>query len=160
MDFVKHHKNIIDTTGFYETLKEIIPWKTTSFNGAKSKRNSFGLNESNTLVCPVVGQIANFIQLNFKVKVRGCFMNHYEDGNMYVPYHADRYPFDLFTVSIGATRDFYFKHNITGKRHHFKLEDGDVISFKQQVNHNYKHSIPIRKRVKEGRISILFFVEN
>ena len=92
---------------------------------------------------------------------KDMFLNYYQDGSDYCPYHADVYNCDTITLSLGATRDFLVKENGKGtKASKYTLTTGDLYYMPHSIHKTYKHSIPVRKGVSEGRISILFFVCN
>lgn len=97
------------------------------------------------------------VETNLNIKVFSVFCNLLKTGDNYVPYHADQYPFKLMTVSLGATRDFYFKSNSTGIRTHYEMKHGDLMIFPEIMNRTHKHSVPVRKNVNQSRVSILFF---
>lgn len=109
---------------------------------------------------PVLDNLIVDVEHQLDVKIIGAFCNYYKDGNDYTPYHKDSCNSDIITVSFGESRDFYFKHDKTGERTHIELNDGDLIYFPNSVNKDYKHSIPIRKKSKNPRISIVLFIKN
>ena len=104
-------------------------------------------------------KLCTAIENSTKRLVSGVFCNYYQDGEAYTPYHADQYGKDIATLSLGTTRDFYFKHNKTGVRTHYLLEHGDLFYFPPTINNEYKHTVPIRKKCKDPRISLVFFLE-
>jgi alkylated DNA repair dioxygenase AlkB len=64
------------------------------------------------------------------------------------------------TVSFGCDRDFYMKPNNGGKRVDYVLRHGDIFTFTENINKRYKHTVPKRIRLKDDRISILFFLKS
>jgi alkylated DNA repair dioxygenase AlkB len=88
----------------------------------------------------------------------GAFLNLYRDGNEYAPYHADKYGCDCGLLSLGTMRILRYKKNDDTKDQiDYELNNGDLLFIPDDVNENYKHSLLKRTKVKEPRISILFF---
>jgi alkylated DNA repair dioxygenase AlkB len=107
-------------------------------------------------IVDIGNQLLNKYKLNKTVK--SIFFNLYENGQKKTPYHKDSYNKDVFTLSLGSTRKFRIKNDLTGKSTGFDLKDGDSFYFTQKFNKEYKHAImPTKKNVGQ-RISIVFFI--
>ena len=89
--------------------------------------------------------------------VEGVFLNYYENGNDYAPYHADKYNCDTCLISLGETRILRYKHNTTGENTDYNLANGDLLFIPDEINNNYKHSLLKRTKITGSRISILLF---
>lgn len=88
----------------------------------------------------------------------GVFMNNYINGQDYCPYHKDQYDKDVYTISLGSSRDLLIKKDGPGQRaERTTLESGDLYYMSEELNKDYKHSIPKRKNIKGSRISLVFF---
>lgn len=88
----------------------------------------------------------------------GVFMNNYINGEDYCPYHKDQYNCDVYTLSLGSSRDLLIKRDGAGQRaERFSLDSGDLYYMSEKLNEDYKHSIPKRKNIKGPRISLVFF---
>lgn len=105
--------------------------------------------------------IIEMIEIEYHVILRRyAFINNYENGERYCPYHSDEYGCDTFTLSLGETRDFLVKQNGKGtKSQKFTLESGDLVYMDLELQKTHKHSVPKRKNSTNQRISILLFVE-
>lgn len=110
-------------------------------------------------VSATIDNIIITIQNHLQCRIRGAFINLYKNGNEYAPYHKDKYDSTVVSLSIGGTRDFFFKHDTTGVRHKWTLNDGDLFMFENSVNEKYKHSVPQRKKMNHPRICITIFVQ-
>lgn len=99
------------------------------------------------------------IETQFSRKVDEIFLNYYEDGNEYAPYHADQYNCDCCLISLGATRTLRYKENTTKENIDYILNSGDLLFIPNEMNKNYKHSLLKTKKVNKPRISILVFFE-
>jgi len=88
----------------------------------------------------------------------GIFCNLYRDGDDYCPYHKDQYGCDVWTLSLGSTRDFLVKKDGTGTRaDSWTLKSGDMYFMSKNLHKDHRHSIPVRKGRPGSRISIVFF---
>ena len=153
MDGVQIYPNIFGHISF-SSLKEEMDFEYVNFFKRCVKRSCILMEEIGPLMREILGEL----NLNFGITPLSYFANYYRNGNDYTPYHSDQYgDYKLLTVSFGCSRDFYFKHNTTKEVVKYKINHGDVVIFSEQVNKDYKHSIPKRTRLQEERISILFF---
>ncbi|BDA42687.1 DNA oxidative demethylase ALKBH2 [Coccomyxa sp. Obi] len=92
-----------------------------------------------------------------------CLLNFYRTGIYHMSFHSDNEPLyggDVCTIgsaSFGSARDFILRRNAD---HHDKLSYplgcGDVLVMKGTLQQHWMHSVPRRKRVLGGRISLTF----
>lgn len=87
-------------------------------------------------------------------------LNYYPDGTSYISPHSDDescidQTVPIATVSLGATRDMLFRRPYGGKSQKVALDSGSLLMMMYNQR-NWKHSIPVRKNVKLGRISLTF----
>lgn len=154
METVIHLKGALAHGDHYlqRCIKEV-PWNppTTFFHHAYF---AYAMDES----VPLLEDLALAVTLSTRKNVTGMFCNFYRDGLEYKPYHRDLYGADIATLSLGAPRDFYFKHDGSKERTHFLLECGDLFFFPQSLNQTYTHSVPMRKKCTSPRISLVFFL--
>ena len=99
------------------------------------------------------------IEKQFSRKVTGAFLNYYENGNEYAPYHADKYNCDTCLISLGTTRILRYKENETKENFDYVLNSGDLLFIPNEMNNKYKHSLLKTKKVDKARISILVFLD-
>jgi hypothetical protein len=131
-------------------LKTTVPWQKVPY----FKRNIChydGMDE-------VVNRLVAEVQVQLQRFVKGAFLNYYEDGLDYAPYHADKYGCDVVLVSLGTTRVLRYMHNTTKEKTDFEMRNGDMLFIQEKVNDVYKHSLLKRTRVTLPRISILMFL--
>ncbi|WP_434360844.1 alpha-ketoglutarate-dependent dioxygenase AlkB [Parasalinivibrio latis] len=87
--------------------------------------------------------------------------NLYRSGEDYMGWHKDneaelgQQPV-VASVSLGATRKFSFKHDITGKKIDFSLSHGDLLVMAGKTQQFWKHALPKTKRVHSPRINLTF----
>jgi hypothetical protein len=111
----------------------------------------------------IIDKIINNLidKLKDECHITNCYcviFNNYFNGNDYCPYYKNICETDVYTVSLGTSRDMLIKKNERGQRSDkILLESGDLYYMSEEMNKHYKHSIPKRKNVKDTRISIVFF---
>lgn len=90
-----------------------------------------------------------------------CLMNLYEDGTHSNGWHADnekelgKNPV-IASISLGETRTFQLKHNLTKKRIDIQLEHGSLLIMQGTLQHHWKHCLPKRKNVENARVNLTF----
>lgn len=94
-------------------------------------------------------------------KLNAVLGNKYNDGSQYIGYHSDseRDLHDnafIVSVSLGAERDFVFKHIETGKKVSIMLKSGSVLLMGGDCQKNWKHGLPKRLKIKDSRINLTF----
>lgn len=84
-------------------------------------------------------------------------LNRYDTGDDYIGYHPDHEAVGkhraVASLSLGGSRDFYYKHNKTGQVVKTTLHNGDGLLMWGNTNIDWKHSIPKRAKA-DGRISL------
>jgi len=116
---------------------------------------------SSTLWLPQLKSVKEQAELLTGFTFNSLLLNWYRDGNDKMGAHADDEPElgsnpAVVTVSLGAERDFVFKHNQQQQSHSISLQHGSLLLMKPGMQSSYKHHVPVRKKVSEGRISLTF----
>ncbi|WP_227803892.1 alpha-ketoglutarate-dependent dioxygenase AlkB family protein [Marinomonas profundi] len=97
-----------------------------------------------------------------KQPFNALLLNWYQDGEEYMGWHADDEkalgPAPVVAMlSLGAQRPFVFRlkanHQI---KHSVALEDQSWLIMSASTQVLWQHSLPVRKRIKEQRISLTF----
>ncbi len=106
---------------------------------------------------PLLQDVNSFSNTDFN----GCLLNLYRSGIDKMGWHSDNEPeidqkSDIFSLSLGSTRDFAFKNRISGHRFDLNLCDGDLLIMRAGCQEEWVHSLPVRKRVKGSRINLTF----
>lgn len=94
-------------------------------------------------------------------KFDGVLLNHYENGLETVgPHSDDEKDMKKFApvvgISFGSERDFVLKHKTKNIKHKFLLKPGSLYVMKGETQSFWKHSIPVRKKVRNARISLTY----
>lgn len=140
-----------------ELLKKNIQWEKFQLSPNSRLVSRWQGSNSEHLNCLIEG-FTVLIQQRFQTNVKGIFLNWYKDGNDYCPYHSDRYGTNVYTISLGGTRDLLIKQNGRGTRaEKFTLKSGDLYFMSNKMQSTHKHSIPKRKKVNSERMSVVFF---
>lgn len=106
-------------------------------------------------------KIRERIDEDFHHNFNSCLVNLYRDGEDHMSYHADnekelRINPVIFSLSLGESRDFYFKHNESKEVVKLQLNNGDLLIMQGQTQDCWKHSIPKRSRIKNPRLNLTF----
>lgn len=135
----------------FDTILQNTQWNKINYFKRHVSHYQFNVKELNDIFLN--------IETQFSRQVTGAFLNYYEDGNEYAPYHADKYNCDSCLISLGTTRTLRYKENTTKENTDYILNNGDLLYIPDEINNNYKHSLLKTKKVDTPRISILVFLK-
>ena len=100
--------------------------------------------------------------LDNKYHFNYCLLNNYPDGASNIGMHADDerdLNGPIASVSIGAERFFDFaSQNDPSDKLRLTLQHGSLVVMGGDTQKNYKHGIPVQKRIKDRRINLTFRV--
>jgi len=153
-----HIPNFIDDTkcnNLFNALVHNICWQ--KINYFKRSISHYTISDNNV---DEMNELLTCIKSLFSRNIVGAFLNYYQDGNDYAPYHSDKYNCDTYLVSLGTSRILRYKHNKTSENTDYELTNGDLLFIPNEINNNYKHSLLKRTKINTSRISILVFFEN
>ena len=94
-------------------------------------------------------------------KFNSVLLNWYRNGDDKMGWHADdevelgTNP-AVATLSLGAGRYCQFRHNNHKQTYNIGLESGSLLLMKSGMQASYKHQLPARKKIQNGRISLTF----
>jgi alkylated DNA repair dioxygenase AlkB len=177
---VNYHGPILSpeqTQAYFETLLHTIPWKNDeavifgkriitarkvawygdsafSYTYSGTTKQALAWTEELALLKSRVEQITG-------TRFNSCLLNLYHDGNEGMAWHSDDEKSlasnsSIASISLGAEREFRFKH----KRHEDKaavlLESGSLLVMKGSTQTHWLHSIPKSKKIKTPRINLTF----
>lgn len=104
------------------------------------------------------------VRIHYNIEIYQTRLNYYSDGKDYKPKHKDSHAYggkhnlkEDFTVgiSLGASRELEFTHDLTGKTFKFPQNNGDLFAFTTEVNDKFMHGIPKTFSNTGPRISII-----
>lgn len=110
---------------------------------------------------PTVLKVKNLVQVKCNKRFNSALVNLYRNGEDKMGWHADDekelgHAPAVVTVSLGVQRTFQFKHNQNGETVNIELAHGSLLLMKPGVQASYKHAVPARKKIQQGRISLTF----
>lgn len=110
---------------------------------------------------PLVGKVAQDLRKEFGYAYNSCLLNYYRSGMEGMGYHSDDEPeldeeTPIASLSLGSSRPFFFKHKLTGETREVVLDPGGLLVMDGRCQIHWKHSLPVRKNVLEGRINLTF----
>ena len=147
--------NFVNNNNLFNSLMCNIKWQYSNYFKRYYKHIDYNILSNNNELLTIINNIEN----NFNKKVYSIFLNKYENGLHYAPYHSDKYECDICLLSLGTTRILRYKHNLTKDNTDYILKDKDLLYIPNKVNNYYKHSLLKRTKINEPRISILFFLK-
>ena len=90
-----------------------------------------------------------------------CLLNLYHSGEEGMAYHSDGEKMlkkngAIASLSLGAERNFSFKHKENKQRIDIVLERGSLLVMKEGTQTNWLHRLPPTKKVNSPRINLTF----
>jgi alkylated DNA repair dioxygenase AlkB len=88
-----------------------------------------------------------------------CLLNRYRSGSDSMGWHADDEPEMgnvIGSLSLGATRTFRIRHNVTREIRAFPLSHGTLLIMAGTMQHYWKHEIPKTRQNVGERINLTF----
>lgn len=88
-----------------------------------------------------------------------CLLNRYRSGSDSMGWHADDEPemgHVIGSLSLGATRKFRIRHNITRETRTFLAGHGTLIIMAGTMQQFWQHEVPKTKQVVGERINLTF----
>lgn len=115
------------------------------------------LRELVSKVRRITGIGYNFVLINRYADGKDCMGEHKDDEKELDPEAP------IASMSFGAERDFYFKHQRTRNNKdksipkvNLKLEDGSLLLMNEPTNKFWYHALPARKSCRDVRINLTF----
>lgn len=159
-ELIKHYPSFIEektAENFLEVLRDNVKWYNFALSPKSRKVSHWDPCESNKLVNNIIFSVIEKILIEKNVKeIQSVFLNMYIDGKDYCSYHRDLYGTNVYTLSLGSSRDLLVKKD-GEKAIKYTLNNGDLYYMALELQKEHKHSIPKRLKVDSTRISIVFF---
>lgn len=88
-------------------------------------------------------------------------LTYYRDGQDHVNWHADDEPElgaapVIASLSLGASREFQYRHKQHAERGSLQLQDGELLVMKPQFQQQWEHRVPVQPDIREPRINLTF----
>lgn len=109
---------------------------------------------------PILENIMAEVNAFLGTEFNSILLNFYRDGNDYISNHSDDER-DLSKsivagISLGVERTFRMVNKETGEKVDFELPDSSLFVMAGDTQKEWTHGLPVRKKIKEGRISLTF----
>lgn len=105
--------------------------------------------------------LKNLIELKTGETYNSCLLNLYHNGSEGMAWHSDaekdlKKNGAIASLSLGAERNFMFKHKTTLQTVAVTLEKGSLLVMKGTTQTHWLHRLPPTKKVKTPRINLTF----
>ena len=95
------------------------------------------------------------------VAYNSCLLNLYHDGDEAMAWHSDDEKAlvkngTIASLSFGAERKFMFKHKRTGETVSLILENGSLLTMKDDTQTNWLHRLTKSVKVVQPRVNLTF----
>ncbi|MEO0312514.1 MAG: hypothetical protein RIQ89_2171 [Bacteroidota bacterium] len=110
---------------------------------------------------PPILALKDYIHHQLGLTFNSCLLNYYANGHQYMGYHSDAesslgHQPTIASISLGAERDFCFKHQVTKQVVKLTLAHGSLLCMQGPTQHCWKHALPKRMHVHTPRINLTF----
>jgi alkylated DNA repair dioxygenase AlkB len=155
---IKWNQDVIRFFGKKILLPRLTSWYgepnlTYTYSGIKMTSNSW----HKTILLDINKRLENKTGHKFN----SVLLNLYKDGNDYQGWHADdeaelgKTPV-IASLSFGAERDFCFKSKTGESKFSLLLNNGSLIIMEGEIQQNWKHALPKRKKIKTPRVNLTY----
>jgi alkylated DNA repair dioxygenase AlkB len=166
-----------ETRRYYETLLQDIPWKNdeavifgkhiiTARKVAWYGDSDFSYTYSGTTKqarawTAELAELKSIVEALTATRFNSCLLNLYHNGNEGMAWHSDDEKSlgkdsTIASVSLGAEREFRFKHKRTADKISVLLESGSLLVMQGTTQTHWLHSIPKTKKITTPRINLTF----
>jgi alkylated DNA repair dioxygenase AlkB len=138
------------------TKREVAWYGEKPFEYTYSNTSKYALPWTEELL-----ELKNLIEKESGEEYNSCLLNLYHNGTEGVGWHSDGEP-DLkengaiASISLGAQREFVFKHKKSKEKVSLALEHGSLLIMKGTTQKYWLHRLPPRKKVKNSRVNLTF----
>ncbi|MBT8138311.1 MAG: alpha-ketoglutarate-dependent dioxygenase AlkB [Gammaproteobacteria bacterium] len=137
--------------------------RLTAFYGDRGLQYSYsGVRHETLPWSATLQQIKRDVERSTQRKFNSVLLNCYRNGSDSNGWHADDEkelgdaPF-IASLSLGASRDFHFRHNKLGKHNYScALESGSLLLMAGCMQQHWQHQLPKRLKVSDARINLTF----
>lgn len=142
--------------------KHIVTKRKTAWYGNSSYVYVYSNIEKKALPWTnVLVSLKQIVENHSNTKFNSCLLNLYNDGNVGVGWHSDdeksiEDSSCIASVSLGAERNFTFKHKQSKKIISILLEHGSLLLMKDATQKNWLHCLPKSVKITLPRINLTF----
>jgi len=138
------------------TKRKVAWYGSQSFDYTYSKITRSGLPWTNELI-----DLKNRVEACSEETYNSCLLNLYHSGDEGMSWHSDsekqlKKHGAIASVSLGAERQFTFKHKKTKQSHGLILQHGSLLVMKGITQTHWLHRLPPTKKVNSPRVNLTF----
>jgi alkylated DNA repair dioxygenase AlkB len=110
---------------------------------------------------PALLRLKNRVEAITGSSYNACLLNLYHNGEEGMGWHCDDEKeivpnSSIASLSLGAERNFSFKHKTTKETISLVLENGSILDMKGEIQKYWLHALPKTKKVIAPRINLTF----
>lgn len=144
--------------------KKYYPTRKTAVYGNEGVKYRYsGVTKLSSPWIPELGDLKDKLESTINQKFNFVLCNYYPNGYSSIGYHSDderdlEEGAIIASVSLGESRDFLLKHKHDSGIETIKvsLHSGSLLTMGGETQKNWKHTIPVRKKVVNPRINLTF----
>ena len=108
-----------------------------------------------------LARLKSIVQKISATTYNSCLLNLYHDGGEGMGWHSDdekslAEDAAIASLSLGAEREFRFKHKRTNDKVSILLENGSLLVMKGPTQRHWLHGLPKSKKITTPRINLTF----
>jgi alkylated DNA repair dioxygenase AlkB len=157
LDSIEWQRDSVKMFGKTHILNRKMAW----YGDSDKKYSYSGISRSPISWTSELGKIKQRCESICLHSFNSCLLNYYQDGIQGMGWHADNEkelgnnPI-IASVSLGVVRTFRCKHRMSNHTIDIVLEPGSLLIMRGSMQHNWVHSLPISKKIKDARINCTF----
>ena len=153
-----------EANSYLKQLSDKLPWQEITWRGDTGSVPRlvfrYGEFERGVRTYSVLERLLLYVEEVLETNVLGMWCNLYRNGEDHTPYYQDGYDSSIFTITLGAQRDFSIrKTGSASSQSNYSLKHGDAIYYASNINKTHEYAIPKSSVVNEPQISVLFFID-
>ena len=155
-DIIWENESVVLFGKTYTIKRKVAFYSDHGINYTYSNKTKNGRKWNSILI-----EIKEIIESITKESYNACLLNLYHDGNEGMGWHSDNEKeivsnSSIASLSLGAERNFSFKHKESKEKITLKLGNGSLLEMKGTIQNNWLHSLPKSKKISDARINLTF----
>lgn len=169
--------DLLEARNYYDTFLREIPWKNDEavifgkhiitarkvawFGDSHFSYTYSGITKQALPWTAELATLKGTVEKLCNTIFNSCLLNLYHSGDEGMSWHSDDEKSlarnsTIASVSLGAEREFRFKHKHINEKKSVLLENGSLLVMKDATQSHWLHSIPKSKKIKDPRINLTF----
>lgn len=142
--------------------KHIITKRKVAWYGNKTFSYTYSnITKEALLWTKELTELKNLVEQVTGATYNSCLLNLYHNGSEGMAWHSDDEKTlgettTIASLTLGATRQFSFKHKTSKQRISLLLEGGSLLTMEEETQQHWLHRLPPTKKVDSPRINLTF----